>query len=295
MLAPGGALGNSVSFNDFDLPVLVYLLTRQLLELLFEHQYDLCDPTRTWPSLHQILCSWPYSFIIKYIYLLLTMPLTPGVPNVIQGRHLAPQCDPKRIRPIPLRFARLHTHHRCIAACFRNDTGFIKFSLAIVEKNKFSFGGRRVCETKIRRRYLIGLCTYLSHLPIDRKAFSAPLWSVQQANCTVQPTASEGGDGTVSTVSIVGMHTSHPQCTRMDKRKCLARGGEECAPRMLQSPAPKACHWDSAPHVHRILTSRWLPHKMQTIGALIPDHVPHKAHAYTTPPVPQHPEWGTRI
>jgi hypothetical protein len=70
-----------------------------------------------------------------------------------------------------------------------------------------------VCETTMRRRYLIGLSTYLSHFPIDRKAFSAPFRSVQQANCTAQPTAGEGGDSTVSTVSVAGTHTLHPQRT----------------------------------------------------------------------------------
>jgi hypothetical protein len=94
--------------------------------------------------------------------------------------------------------------------CFRNDTGFVEFSPAVVEKNVFSFGGKRVCETMIRRQYLIGLSMYLSHSPIDRKAFSAPFQSVQQANCTVQPTAGEGGNGTVSTISIAGTHTLHP-------------------------------------------------------------------------------------
>jgi hypothetical protein len=103
-----------------------------------------------------------------------------------------------------------------------------------VEENKFSFRGKRVCETTMRRWYLIGLSTYLSHSPIDRKAFSAPFQSVQQANCAVQPTAGEGGDGIVSTVlSALQEHTpsipSAHQCTRTDKRTCLVRGGRTCA------------------------------------------------------------------
>jgi hypothetical protein len=137
-------------------------------------------------------------------------------------------------------------------------------------------------EMTMRRQYLIGLSTYLSHLPIDKKAFSAPFRSVQQANCAVQPTASEGGNSTVSTVSVAEMHTpiAH-QCTRMDEHKCSVRGGEECA------------------HVASTSTERLaigIAHPMmQTIGALIPDHVSHNVHAYTTPPVPQHPERGTHI
>jgi hypothetical protein len=91
----------------------------------------------------------------------------------------------------------------------------VEFGPAVVEKNEFSFRARRVCETTMRRQYLIGLSMYLSHSPIDRKASSASFQLVQQANCAVQPTAGEGGDGTVSTVSIVGMHTLHPQNTRV--------------------------------------------------------------------------------
>jgi hypothetical protein len=113
-----------------------------------------------------------------------------------------------------------------------------------------------VCETTMRRRYLISLGTYLSHSPIDRKAFSAPFRSVQQANCAVQPTAGEGGDGTVSTVSVAGTHTLHPQCTPVHqdgRAQTFSLRGWRTAPNIASTSTERL----AIGMVHSMYTTYW--------------------------------------
>jgi hypothetical protein len=145
-------------------------------------------------------------------------------------------------------------------------------------------------------RLLVVTTDYTLVLYLCRGEGSTYVWSVQQANCTAQPTAGEGGDSTVSTVSVAGTHTPNThQCTRTDECKCSVQGGEECVPRMSHPPAPKGLplgwHTPCTPCTDKQMVATHGANHRRTHTR----PVPHNTHAYTTPPVPQHPERGTHL
>jgi hypothetical protein len=79
-------------------------------------------------------------------------------------------CNPKRIRPIPRRSARSYRHLLCIAARFRNNSGFVEFGPVVVEKNAFFLQSEeKLLSHQLKHEPLCSMTTQLEPMQLNQQ------------------------------------------------------------------------------------------------------------------------------